>query len=258
MPDFVLQHGPFGILFSTPNFPRKSLCVSPFFCLLSQEVRHINLLLAVQTWRFSVGSKKFLLKKIIQKPGDHPNFRKNALGVKRPFSELSESFGVFSEQLSELEIPFSEYEIPFSEWPLTTWSIRNPQFSEQLSEWFPELPRTHPKDFHLPLHSRSVFSRIGVVPAHQNYVPYWRGLCCFQPCLSCWVHFLCKQLITSDNAKLSPLASQDGHCHHDRRDQQPERADKSLAHKTLSGHPGHRSSRPGARAKTFIFLAFRG
>ena len=56
----------------------------------------------------------------IQKPGDHPNFRKNALGVKRPFSELSESSGVFSEQISELEIPFSEYEIPFSEWPLTT------------------------------------------------------------------------------------------------------------------------------------------
>ena len=55
-----------------------------------------------------------------EKPGDHPNFRKNALGVKRPFSELSESSGVFSEQLSELEIPFSEYEIPFSEWPLAT------------------------------------------------------------------------------------------------------------------------------------------
>ena len=54
------------------------------------------------------------------KRGDHPNFRKNALKVKRPFSELSESSGVFSEQLSELEIPFSEYEIPFSEWPLTT------------------------------------------------------------------------------------------------------------------------------------------
>ena len=41
-------------------------------------------------------------------------------GVKGPFSEISESSGVFSEQLSELEIPFSEYEIPFSEWPLTT------------------------------------------------------------------------------------------------------------------------------------------
>ena len=37
----------------------------------------------------------------IQKPGDHPNFRKNALRVKRPFSELAESSGVFSEQLSE-------------------------------------------------------------------------------------------------------------------------------------------------------------
>ena len=59
-------------------------------------------------------------KAFSQKPGDHPNFRKNALGVERPFSELSESSGVFSEQLSELEIPFSEYEIPFSEWPLTT------------------------------------------------------------------------------------------------------------------------------------------
>ena len=29
------------------------------------------------------------------------DFRKNALGVKRPFSELSDSSGVFSEQLSE-------------------------------------------------------------------------------------------------------------------------------------------------------------
>ena len=55
-----------------------------------------------------------------QKPGNHPNFRKNALGVKRPFSELWERSGIFSEQLSELEIQFSEYEIPFSEWPLTT------------------------------------------------------------------------------------------------------------------------------------------
>ena len=55
-----------------------------------------------------------------QKPGNHPDFRKNALGAERPFSELWESSGVFSEQLSELEIPFSECEIPFSEWPLTT------------------------------------------------------------------------------------------------------------------------------------------
>ena len=33
----------------------------------------------------------------IQKPGDHPSFRKNALGVKRPCSKLWESSGVFSE-----------------------------------------------------------------------------------------------------------------------------------------------------------------
>ena len=38
---------------------------------------------------------------VSQKPGDHPNFRKNALRAKRPFKELSESSGVFSEQLSE-------------------------------------------------------------------------------------------------------------------------------------------------------------
>ena len=46
-------------------------------------------------------------------------------------------------------------------------SNTEPQFSEQLSEQFPELMGTRPKDFHLPLHSRSVFSRIGVVPACQ-------------------------------------------------------------------------------------------
>ena len=45
-----------------------------------------------------------------------PQFQENALGVKRPFAELSESSGVFLEQLSEFEIPFSEYKIPFSEW----------------------------------------------------------------------------------------------------------------------------------------------
>ena len=33
---------------------------------------------------------------------DHPNFKKNAPGVKRPFTELSESSGIVWEQLSEL------------------------------------------------------------------------------------------------------------------------------------------------------------
>ena len=58
-------------------------------------------------------------KRSTEKPGNHPNFRKNALGVKRPFSELSESSAVFSEQFSEFEIPFSEYEIPFSEYEIS-------------------------------------------------------------------------------------------------------------------------------------------
>ena len=94
-----------------------------------------------------------------------PQFQENPLGVKRPFSELSESSGVFSEQLSEFEIPFSEYEIPFSECHPTTWAIRQPQFSEQLPQRFPELMGTHMKDFHLPLHSRSIFSKDWVAPA---------------------------------------------------------------------------------------------
>ena len=40
---------------------------------------------------------------VFQKPGNHPNFRKNALEAKRLFSELWETSGVFSEQLSEFK-----------------------------------------------------------------------------------------------------------------------------------------------------------
>ena len=39
--------------------------------------------------------------------------------IQKP-AELSESFGVFSEELSEFEIPFSEYGMPFMEWHSTT------------------------------------------------------------------------------------------------------------------------------------------
>ena len=57
-----------------------------------------------------------------QKHGDHPNFRQNALGVRRHSRSSQRAPGqLFSEQLSEFKIPFSEYEIPFSEWHLTTW-----------------------------------------------------------------------------------------------------------------------------------------
>ena len=44
-----------------------------------------------------MGGEKLLvgLRGVNQKPGNHPNFEKNALGVKRPFSEqLSEFRGI--------------------------------------------------------------------------------------------------------------------------------------------------------------------
>ena len=47
-----------------------------------------------------------------------------ALGVIRPFSELSQSSEEFLEQLSEFRDWFSECEIPFPEWHLTTWAMR--------------------------------------------------------------------------------------------------------------------------------------
>ena len=37
-----------------------------------------------------------------------------------------------------------------------------------------------------------------------------------------------------------------------------EKAHKTVAHKTFSGRPGHRSSRSGIRTKRFMFLGFRG
>ena len=43
--------------------------------------------------KLDFGQCQFL--NVIQKPGNHPNFEKNALGVKRPFSEqLSEFRGI--------------------------------------------------------------------------------------------------------------------------------------------------------------------
>ena len=89
------------------------------------------------------------------------NSRKNALGVKWPFSELSESSGVFLEQLSEFRKWVSECAIPSSEWHLTTWAIQKPQFSERLPERFPKLTATRMKDPHLPVHSRTVFQDLG-------------------------------------------------------------------------------------------------
>ena len=79
-------------------------------CLISLVSRDIPNFLAPTNSRgrpptrpANVRTKKFGFGFLFQKPGNHPNFRKNALGAKRPFSELWESSGVFSEQLSEFK-----------------------------------------------------------------------------------------------------------------------------------------------------------
>ena len=53
-----------GPPFCPPKSPRKSLCGSPF-CVLSQEMRHINFFLGAQHKGFRAGAKKFMLKKFI-------------------------------------------------------------------------------------------------------------------------------------------------------------------------------------------------
>ena len=101
--------------------------------------------------------------------GTTPISGQNALGAKRPFSELWQHSGVFSEQLSKFRKRFSECKIPLSEWRLMTCEKRKPEFSEPLPERFLKLVGTHVKDLHLPLHSRSVFQKIGVVPTRQSF-----------------------------------------------------------------------------------------
>ena len=122
------------------------------------------------TWQgYFTRARKRPTNLYVRSLGTTPISGKTLSEPKRPFSELWESSGVFSEQLSEFKIPFSEYEIPFSEWHPTTWAIRKPQFSEQLPERFPELMGTHKKKiFICPSILGAFFLRIGVVPARQN------------------------------------------------------------------------------------------
>ena len=105
----------------------------------------------------------------VQKPGDHPNFRKNALGVKQPFSELSESFGIFSGQLSEFEISAlgirnSILGIRNSILGMASHGLSNPKATilGATPGAIAGIDGNPHQRFHV-LHSRSVFSRIGVV-----------------------------------------------------------------------------------------------
>ena len=53
-----------GPRFRPPKSSRKSLCRS-LFCVLSQEMRHINIFSGGPEWGFWVGAKKFMLKKLM-------------------------------------------------------------------------------------------------------------------------------------------------------------------------------------------------
>ena len=102
-----------------------------------------------------------------QKPGDHPNFRKNALGVKRPFSELWERSGVSSEQRPEFRNN-SRSAKSHSRNGVSRLVQCDNHNSQSNTKRFPEVMGTHMKDFHLPLRSRNVFSKLGVAPAKKS------------------------------------------------------------------------------------------
>ena len=105
----------------------------------------------------------YLLKATLnQKPGDHPNFRKNALSEKAILRALGQFWAVLGAALGlpKLILGMQTFILGMASHDLSN-------VSEQLPERFSELMGTHMKDFHLPLHSRSVFSRIGLVPARK-------------------------------------------------------------------------------------------
>ena len=60
----LAENGPFGTPFLAPKTPRKSLCGS-LFCVLFQEMRHINSFLGAQIGVFWVGGEKFMLKNVM-------------------------------------------------------------------------------------------------------------------------------------------------------------------------------------------------
>ena len=63
----VAENGPFGTLFLTLKSPRKSSCGS-LFCILSQEMRHINSFLVAQNGGFWVGAKSLRWKSLYAFP----------------------------------------------------------------------------------------------------------------------------------------------------------------------------------------------
>ena len=109
--------------------------------------------------------------KTYQKPGDHPNFRKNALGVKGPFSELSERSGVFSEFHSR-NWKFHSRNTKFHSRNglsrLDQYETHNSRSNSRSD--FRNCRGPTRKVFICPCFLGAFFSRIGAVPARQNNV----------------------------------------------------------------------------------------
>ena len=107
-----------------------------------------------------------------QKPGGHLNFRKNALGVKRPFSEL-QGIRAATVRIKKVILAIRNYILGMA--------------SHDLSNTKTTILRATPgailgidggptwKIIVCPIHSRSVLSGIGVVPALQN--EHFRKFC---------------------------------------------------------------------------------
>ena len=58
----MAENGPFARPFWTQKFPPEKVYVGPFFCVLSQKVRHINFFRAPKSGVLG-GAKKFTFKR---------------------------------------------------------------------------------------------------------------------------------------------------------------------------------------------------
>ena len=99
----------------------------------------------------------------VQKPGNHPNFRKMLSDKKAILGALGEFRGILGAALGIRNFTLG---IRNSILRMASHNLSNTKTKilEATPGVIPGIDGTHMKDFHLPQHSRSVFSRIGVGP----------------------------------------------------------------------------------------------
>ena len=106
-----------------------------------------------------------------------PRFQENAFGVKRPFSRTVPGYS----QSSSLNSESDSQNVKFhSRNDISQLEHKKLQFSEQLSERFPELMVTHMTDFHLPqTFFERLFKKWGGprVPDACNSLHLGKGVC---------------------------------------------------------------------------------